>query len=62
MHMADAMLSTAIGGTFYVTTDGLLALAVRQMTRVSECERCMPLIGMLGAVVFAAHGMAGSDP
>jgi cobalt/nickel transport system permease protein len=53
MHMADALLSTAVGGIFWVASGATLAWSARQV-RTDEREYLVPLMGVLGAFVFAA--------
>ncbi len=55
MHMADALLSPAVGAGFYAVTGGLLGAAARQVARENHYERQAPLMGVLGAFVFAAQ-------
>jgi len=54
MHMADALLSPAVGGAFYVLSGGLLAYSAARVARDTD-ERSVPLMGVLGAFVFAAQ-------
>ncbi|MBM3335509.1 energy-coupling factor ABC transporter permease, partial [Candidatus Sumerlaeota bacterium] len=54
MHMADALLSPAVGGAFAVISGGLIAYCARRVGRESD-ERQVPLMGILGAFVFAAQ-------
>lgn len=53
MHMADALLSPAVGGVMWATTAGLAAYSARRLG--SEAEEKLPLMGVLGAFVFAAQ-------
>jgi cobalt/nickel transport system permease protein len=55
MHMADALLSPAVGATFYAASAGLLAYSAKKVARESDYERKLPLMGVLGAFVFAAQ-------
>lgn len=54
MHMADALLSPTIGAAMWAASAGVLALSARQV-RASRDERLAPLMGVLGAFVFAAQ-------
>ncbi|MCK6425012.1 MAG: energy-coupling factor ABC transporter permease [Burkholderiaceae bacterium] len=54
MHMADALLSPAVGAVMWAATAGLLAQAARQVRRRQD-EAIVPLMGVLGAFVFAAQ-------
>ena len=55
MHMADALLSPAVGLAFHAGSAGLLAGAARRAVRAPGYERRLPLMGVLGAFVFAAQ-------
>ncbi len=54
MHMADALISPAIGGVFAATTIGLAAYAAKKVQTQLD-EKQLPLMGVLGAFVFAAQ-------
>jgi len=54
MHMADALLSPAVGATMWVAAGGVLALAARRLERQAD-DRLVPLMGVLGAFIFAAQ-------
>ncbi len=54
MHMADALLSPAVGGGLWVAAAGLTAYAARGVSRETEARQS-PLMGVLGAFVFAAQ-------
>jgi cobalt/nickel transport system permease protein len=54
MHMADALLSPAVGGTMFVGAAGVLAWCCRRVGRELD-DRAVPLMGVLGAFVFAAQ-------
>ncbi|NLG83030.1 MAG: cobalamin biosynthesis protein CbiM [Firmicutes bacterium] len=60
MHMADALLSPAVGGVMWATTAGLAAYSVRKLE--PEAEDKLPLMGVLGAFVFAAQMINFSIP
>ena len=55
MHMADALLSPAVGVSFYAVSAGILALAARRTASEPGFDRLRPLMGVLGAFVFAAQ-------
>jgi len=57
MHMSDALLSPAVGAASWVVAAGLVAHAARRV----EPERA-PLMGVLGAFVFAAQMVNFSIP
>jgi cobalt/nickel transport system permease protein len=54
MHMADALLSPGTGGALWLASGVALALASRRV-RARADDRLVPLMGMLGAFVFAAQ-------
>jgi cobalt/nickel transport system permease protein len=54
MHMADALLSPAVGLTMWLAAGGALALASRRVRSHAD-DRLVPLMGMLGAFIFAAQ-------
>ena len=54
MHMADALLSPAVGATMLVAAGGVLALSARRLDRQAD-DRLVPLMGVLGAFIFAAQ-------
>jgi cobalt/nickel transport system permease protein len=54
MHMADALLSPAVGGTMWAATAGMVGYCARKL-RKEEDDRKVPLMGVLGAFVFAAQ-------
>jgi len=52
MHMADALLSPTVGGGFIAASGGLLAYSAWRLGREPD-KRRVPLMGVLGAFVFA---------
>lgn len=54
MHMADALLSPAVGGTMWAVSTGLLGYSCRKI-RAEFQESKIPLMGVIGAFVFAAQ-------
>jgi cobalt/nickel transport system permease protein len=54
MHMADALLSPGTGGAMWVASGIVLALASRRVSARAD-DHLVPLMGMLGAFVFAAQ-------
>ncbi|HZZ85292.1 MAG TPA: energy-coupling factor ABC transporter permease [Anaeromyxobacteraceae bacterium] len=55
MHMADALLSPAVGLALDAGAGALLTGAARQLSRRPDYQRKVPLMGVLGAFVFAAQ-------
>jgi cobalt/nickel transport system permease protein len=54
MHMADALLSPAVGATFWAGTLGTIGYCARRLKKDMD-ERMTPLMGVLGAFIFAAQ-------
>jgi cobalt/nickel transport system permease protein len=52
--MADALLSPAVGGTFWAATVGAIAWCAKKVQQELN-DRKVPLMGVLGAFVFAAQ-------
>jgi cobalt/nickel transport system permease protein len=54
MHMADALISPVVGGTMWAASASLIALSSKKAKGRLE-DRAVPLMGVLGAFVFAAQ-------
>ncbi|MDO4551332.1 MAG: energy-coupling factor ABC transporter permease [Planctomycetia bacterium] len=54
MHMADALISPVVGGTMMAISGGLIAYSVRKIRKNFDESR-IPLMGVVGAFVFAAQ-------
>jgi len=54
VHMADALISPAVGGAMWVTTAGLAAYSIKKVQADMD-EKKVPLMGVMGAFVFAAQ-------
>ncbi|HEY9074635.1 MAG TPA: energy-coupling factor ABC transporter permease [Desulfobaccales bacterium] len=52
--MADALISPAVGGTMWAATAGLTAYSAKKL-KVNLDEHQVPLMGVLGAFIFAAQ-------
>ena len=61
MHMADALLSPVVGGVMGVVTAASVAWCSRQVRREAD-DRRVPLMGVLGAFLFAAQMINFSIP
>jgi cobalt/nickel transport system permease protein len=61
MHMSDALVSPAVGGALWAASAGLTAWSARRVERAAD-ERRVPLMGVLGAFVFAAQMVNFSIP
>lgn len=54
MHMADALLSPAVGGSMWALSAGAIAWSSKKVSSGID-ERKAPLMGVLGAFLFAAQ-------
>jgi cobalt/nickel transport system permease protein len=54
MHMADALISPAVGATMWAATAGLIAYSSKKLKDTAD-DRKIPLMGVLGAFIFAAQ-------
>jgi cobalt/nickel transport system permease protein len=54
MHMADALISPAVGGAMWVATGAVIAYSARSVRNELD-ESKVPLMGVAGAFVFAAQ-------
>ena len=54
MHMADALVSPVVGGTLWAVSAGTIAYCSSRVSRNLD-ERKVPLMGVLGAFIFAAQ-------
>jgi cobalt/nickel transport system permease protein len=61
MHMADALLSPAVGGTMGAATAGLIAYCSHKVRTELDTYK-VPLMGVLGAFIFAAQMINFSIP
>ena len=61
MHMADALLSPAVGCTLWAVSAAGIAYCARKV-RDDLDERKVPLMGVLGAFLFAAQMINFSIP
>ena len=61
MHMADALVSPAVGGTLWAVTGGMMVYCARKV-KDSLRDNLVPLMGVLGAFIFAAQMINFSIP
>ena len=61
MHMADALISSTVGGTMWAVSGGLLAYCARKVKQ-SLRDNLVPMMGVLGAFIFAAQMINFSIP
>ena len=55
MHMADALLSPAVGAAAYAASAAATGFAAKRVKSDELCEKKIPLTGVAGAFVFAAQ-------
>ena len=55
MHMADAMLSPAVGGTMYVASGLVAAYSINKIRKEEDFKKKIPTMGIMGAFVFATQ-------
>ena len=61
MHMADALISPAVGVAMWAATAGLIGYSAKKVKDEGE-DRKIPLMGVLGAFIFAAQMINFSIP
>ncbi len=61
MHMADALISPAVGGAMWAATSGVAAYSMKKI-QVDLDEKKIPMMGVMGAFVFAAQMINFSIP
>ena len=61
MHMADALINPAVGGTMWIITAGLIAYCARKVKQTMN-DKLVPMMGVLGAFIFAAMMINFSIP
>jgi cobalt/nickel transport system permease protein len=61
MHMADALISPAVGGTMLAAAAGTAAYSIKKI-RYDLDEKKIPLMGVMGAFIFAAQMINFSIP
>src|SRR4030067_1529172 len=54
MHMADALLSPAVGGAMWAGTLAAIIYSAKKLKEKMD-ERMVPLMGVLGACIFAGQ-------
>jgi len=55
MHMADSLLSPAVGTTMCALSVAAIGVSVSKIKKDDLCEKKVPIIGVMGAFVFAAQ-------
>jgi len=54
MHMADALISPAVGGTMLAATAGLIGYSSKKLKEKLD-DKIIPLMGVMGAFIFAGQ-------
>ena len=54
MHMADALVAPVVAGTMYVASAGVAGYSIHKV-RQEDNQKKIPLMGIMGAFVFAAQ-------
>lgn len=55
MHMADALLSPAVGGVMYAVSTGAIVYSAAKIKKDDLDEKKVPVMGVMGSFVFAAQ-------
>jgi cobalt/nickel transport system permease protein len=55
MHMADSLLSPVVGTAMCVVSAGAFAFSAAKVKKDDLCDKKIPIIGVMGAFVFAAQ-------
>ena len=61
MHMADALISPAVGGTMWAASAALIGYSAKKVREDAD-EQKIPLMGVVGAFIFAAQMINFSIP
>ncbi|MZP31000.1 cobalamin biosynthesis protein CbiM [Heliobacterium undosum] len=61
MHMADALISPVVGGTLWAAAAGAAAYSIKKVQHNVD-EKIIPMMGVMGAFVFAAQMINFSIP
>ena len=54
MHMADALISPAVGSALWAASAATIAYSARKLRKEGDDSK-IPLMGVLGAFIFAAQ-------
>ncbi len=61
MHMADALISPAVGSVMWAASAGMIGYSAKKLKQEAD-EHKIPLMGVLGAFIFAAQMINFSIP
>lgn len=62
MHMADALVTPMVGCTMFAAAAGVTAYSVNKIRKEEDIQSKIPLMGVVGAFVFAAQMINFSIP
>ncbi|MDV4151828.1 energy-coupling factor ABC transporter permease [Clostridium sp. AL.422] len=62
MHMADALITPMVGSAMVVVAAGVTAYSVNKIRKEEDIQNKIPLMGVIGAFVFAAQMVNFSIP
>ncbi len=62
MHMADALVSPAVGGALYAVSAGVGAYSLYRLKQDEDLKAKIPTMGVMGALVFAVQMMNFTIP
>lgn len=55
MHMADALISPAVGGVMYAASAAAAVVSIKKVREDEDLNKKIPLMGIMGAFVFATQ-------
>ena len=55
MHMSDALLSVAVGGTMTAVSTGAIGFSIKKIKKIEIDDKKIPMMGVMGAFIFAAQ-------
>ena len=55
MHMSDALLSVAVGGTMTAVSTGAIGYSIKKIKKIEIDDKKIPMMGVMGAFIFAAQ-------
>ena len=55
MHMADALVVPQVAGTMYACSAAAMGYSINKMKKINEDNKKIPMMGVMGAFVFAAQ-------
>lgn len=61
MHMADALMTPAVAGTMYACSGAAMAYSIKKVREMEQPDK-IPVMGVMGAFVFAAQMINFSIP